>query len=249
MRSVYQRASFAALIVGSSIALLTGAQAETLTFGAPSRPCARGCGFGFNAVFAGIGVPGTGTFNIVSGGVRTNATFDDLTGGSWQLLPSSGFPASVGGFDGTTFTNIGPNTSTYTVSFPGTDDMLTGNLQVTSIQDNTTGQGGIVTLDGDLTVTSSSGALASTFGGPGSMAVFSFPDVSSVADSPSVEAVFASSSTSNVIFRTAGPGSITPVGAPETPLPPAIYLLGSVLGGAFWMSRRKRSAVRGLGSA
>jgi hypothetical protein len=33
------------------------------------------------------------------------------------------------------------------------------------------------------------------------------------------------------------------------PLPPAIALFGSALGGAFWLGRRKRSAVSGLGSA
>jgi hypothetical protein len=33
------------------------------------------------------------------------------------------------------------------------------------------------------------------------------------------------------------------------PLPPSIYLFGSVLGGAFWITRRKRGAVDGLGSA
>jgi hypothetical protein len=90
--------------------------------------------------------------------------------------------------------------------------------------------------------------LATTFGDPGSTAIFNFPDVSTAADSPSVEAFFASSSTSNVIFRTASPSSITPVSAPsEIPLPPAIYLFGSILGGAFWLGRRKRNAVSSLG--
>jgi len=34
-----------------------------------------------------------------------------------------------------------------------------------------------------------------------------------------------------------------------TPLPSAIYLFGSVLGGVFWVGRRKRSAVSSLGAA
>ena len=34
---------------------------------------------------------------------------------------------------------------------------------------------------------------------------------------------------------------VTTGAPPEIPLPPAIYLFGSALGGAFWMSRRKRS--------
>jgi hypothetical protein len=38
-------------------------------------------------------------------------------------------------------------------------------------------------------------------------------------------------------------------GGPDpVPLPPAIYLFGSVLGGAFWLGRRKRSAVSSLSS-
>ena len=39
------------------------------------------------------------------------------------------------------------------------------------------------------------------------------------------------------------------VGPDPVPLPPAIYLFGSVLGGAFWLSRRKRGAVSGVGAA
>ena len=35
-------------------------------------------------------------------------------------------------------------------------------------------------------------------------------------------------------------------GPTAVPLPPALYMFGSVLGGAFWMSRRKRSAVSAL---
>jgi len=38
------------------------------------------------------------------------------------------------------------------------------------------------------------------------------------------------------------------VGPDPIPLPPAIYLFGSVLGGAFWLGRRKRSAVSALGA-
>jgi len=34
-----------------------------------------------------------------------------------------------------------------------------------------------------------------------------------------------------------------------TPLPSAIYLFGSILGGVFWVGRRKRSAVSSLGAA
>jgi len=42
-------------------------------------------------------------------------------------------------------------------------------------------------------------------------------------------------------FEFAGPDPV--------PLPPAIYLFGSVLGGAFWLARRKRSTVSGFGTA
>jgi hypothetical protein len=44
-------------------------------------------------------------------------------------------------------------------------------------------------------------------------------------------------------------GAAFEFGIGVVPLPPAIYLFGSVLGGAFWLGRRKRSAVDGLGSA
>jgi hypothetical protein len=37
-------------------------------------------------------------------------------------------------------------------------------------------------------------------------------------------------------------------GPAPIPLPPAIYLFGSVLGGALWLGRRKRGAVSGLGA-
>jgi len=39
------------------------------------------------------------------------------------------------------------------------------------------------------------------------------------------------------------------VTVPPIPLPPTIYLFGSVLGGAFWLGRRKRNAVSSLGAA
>ena len=45
-------------------------------------------------------------------------------------------------------------------------------------------------------------------------------------------------------FQSTGSFTLDPV-----PLPPAIYLFGSVLGGAFWLGGRKRSAVSILGSA
>jgi hypothetical protein len=48
------------------------------------------------------------------------------------------------------------------------------------------------------------------------------------------------SNSGSAAFEFAGPMAI--------PLPPAIYLFGSVLGGAFWLGRRKRSAVSGLGA-
>jgi hypothetical protein len=49
------------------------------------------------------------------------------------------------------------------------------------------------------------------------------------------------SNTAKAAFEFADPDPIL--------LPPAIYLFGSVLGGAFWLGRRKRRAVSILGAA
>jgi hypothetical protein len=137
----------------------------------------------------------------------------------------------------------------------GSNGDLQGNITVTSIQDNTTGLStGIATLMGDFTTTLSSGALASAFP-VGSKATFNLPLQTSDGRFPSVESAFerplSFGSFPNTTFTPSGlsgPATITPVAAPpEIPLPPALYLFGSVLGGAFWLGRRKRSAVSSLG--
>jgi hypothetical protein len=53
----------------------------------------------------------------------------------------------------------------------------------------------------------------------------------------------------SVVLSNSGSPAFEFGGPIEEPLPPAIYLFGSVLGGAFWLSRRKRSAVSSLGTA
>jgi hypothetical protein len=52
----------------------------------------------------------------------------------------------------------------------------------------------------------------------------------------------------SVTLADTGPAAFE-FGIGVVPLPPAIYLFGSVLGGAFWLGRRKRSAVSSLGAA
>jgi hypothetical protein len=77
--------------------------------------------------------------------------------------------------------------------------------------------------------------------------------LSTIIDNPNVPQPFAAGidyTTSALGITVRGTLDLEPVAAPsEIPLPPAIYLFGSVLGGAFWLGRRKRSAVSALGSA
>jgi hypothetical protein len=52
----------------------------------------------------------------------------------------------------------------------------------------------------------------------------------------------------SVVLSNSGSAAFEFAGPIAEPLPPAIYLLGSVLGGVFWLGRKKRSAVSGLGA-
>jgi hypothetical protein len=236
----YKSATFAACVVGSSLALLMGAQAASLNF-TPGT-----------AVFAGP--PTSGTVFILNN--TSTASFNGSAVGTASFVgPGGGSLASVsvGGFDPTTSTynTIGmPNTSTLTVTSPGgaTGNLLTGNMTITSIQDNVSGTVNVnspVILMGNFTETGGSGPLADAFAPGGT---FDFPVISSDSRFPSVTIAFTAMGFSgpiNVSFTPlAGATAISPV-----PLPPALYLFGSVLGGAFWLGRKKRSAVSGLGAA
>ena len=255
-------------MVASNIALLTGAQADPITF-----QYSQFAGYGLQMVSTGQGA-GNGSFFQVAlspgngPALSAPATFDGNSG--TLSIPSStiGFfcpgsgCVSVGGLVGNTYTAIGANTSTIQLTF-GTN-VLTGTMNITALEDNVSRPGvgfapgvGINVL-GDFTVTSENNpAFFSNFGGVGTEADFLWPLARQSpvgAASQTIASVFASGNLASGVFdqtnRNLPLGSITPAAAPpEIPLPPAIYLFGSVLGGAFWMSRRKRSAVSSLGVA
>ena len=210
----YRSASLAALVVASSIALLTDAQADTLSFGPGNT---TGSGF--------FAPSGPFFFSLTWVGQSGPASFDGLSGtftaSSMNLsAPSPGSQTASGGF------------ANFTASFPGAGDSLTGSVSFPP----TSFLGGVASLTGSLTVTAISGdpTFVSNFGGVGGTNNFSW-DVNIPAPSSFPNATF-------VTIPAPGIGTISPV-----PLPPAIYLFGSVLGGAFWLSRKKRGAVSSLG--
>jgi len=214
MESLCRATCFAALLVGSSIALFTGAQADTLNFGPGDMP---GSGFvnpptGPNAGFITINWPAQ------SG----PASLDALSG----TFSTSAFSVSgLGSLSGSI-----PN---FTASFPTAGDSLTGTVNITS------GNANAGTLSGVLTVTAISGdpTFVNDFGGVAGMDNFTSTFAITSAPSGPIPGFGAFS------VSALGNSSISPV-----PLPGAIYLFGSVLGGAFWLGRRKRSAVSTLGA-
>jgi hypothetical protein len=215
-RATYCRsASLAALVVGSCIALLADAQADTLSFGPGNN---TGSGF--------FAPSGPFFFSLTWVGQSGPASFDGLSGtftasSMFLSAPTPGSQTASGGI------------GNFTASFPGAGDSLTGsgNFPPTSFL------GGVGSLTGSLTVTAISGdpTFVSNFGGVGGTNNFSW-QVNIPPPSSFPNATF-------VTIPAPGIGTISPV-----PLPPAIYLLGSVLGGAFWLGRRKRSTVSSLGS-
>jgi hypothetical protein len=139
----YKSATFAAFVVASSLTLLTGAQADPITFQYPN-----GAGYGLSILSSGQG-PDNGQFselNIANGPppnfiVTATAMFD---GNSGRLsIPSSNIPSfctvapggcvSVGGHVGNTYTAISPNTSTLQLTFGS--NVLTGTMTITALED------------------------------------------------------------------------------------------------------------------
>jgi hypothetical protein len=120
------------------------------------------------------------------------------------------------------------------------------------------GSSGITATPTELTFDfSRTGTFANFFASPGCAPVWTLRTAGGTACNGvsgtvnSVQAVPTASGGAIATMAGSGNETIATVEAPppEIPLPPAIYLFGSVLGGAFWMSRRKRSAVSSLGSA
>jgi len=279
----YKSATFAALVVASSIALLTGAQADTLNFSVvgPTGAIGRCCGVGFSTVPGQDPTGQTGQMQWQSQSstlnAPTQATLDGLTG-SWSLsTPSTGSGITlsairnlISGFDPatSTFNTIGPTLSgpapgspvsptIFSLNF-GANGSMTGDINLTSVQDNISGNtfaDARTGLNGIFTVTDSSGALASIFGPPGSTATFTLPlALSSQCSIPVVggscpftlfgpSGLFGLAQSNGNQWSTPNgvPGALAPLNV--VPLPPAIYLFGSTLGGALWLGRRKRRAV------
>jgi hypothetical protein len=141
---------------------------------------------------------------------------------------------------------------------------MTGDINLTSVQDNVSGNtfaDARLGLNGIFTVTSSSGALAAAFGPPDSTATFTLPlSLTSQCSIPVVggscpftlfgpSGLFGPAQSNGNSWNTAFGVSATLNPLNVIPLPPAIYLFGTALGGVFWMGRRERSAVSSLGTA
>jgi hypothetical protein len=154
---------------------------------------------------------------------------------------------TLGGFDGTNLSVLTQDPTAFLASFNGGADSLMGTVNLTQVLN---ANANVSTLIGDYTVTSIMGnpAFVSNFLGVGGTGTFDWtlndPGLNfTTLAGLLTETGPASNLSSNSIFLLGTTGSLTPV-----PLPPAIYLLGSVLGGAFWLSRRKHSAVSALGA-
>jgi hypothetical protein len=241
----YKSATLAALVFGSSLALLTGAQAETLSLVPTSSNLT------FSSTTQQIaGMPGiirSGP-TALSGAANVSGTFsfDGLTGPFSLNLAAGG----VSGFDGTNFNFLAGAGTRLTI--PPSGFLPDGSRSITDITN-------LRLLD----ATSNTPILAGTYTcvATGCNGVFApggiFPqtgtfDLALMGNGPPTPADLLPGGTTGFFFPFT---ATTPSGLnlpeappPEIPLPPAIYLFGSVLGGAFWLGRRKRSAVSSLGA-
>jgi hypothetical protein len=235
----YKSAIFAAL-VASSLALLTGAQAEELSLANASTPSF----FSFNS----SGFAGQPGLTMSLGAMNGTASFDALTGGTYNCTCIN---VGVGGFnsaDPGSFNLIGgQGSSILRATFAG-GNTLTAFLSLSTI---------INAVTSTPTVFGTYSRSNPTTGGFASTGVFasggSFPQTGPIfftlntGTGPTLSDLMLNMGGSTTPTITSG-GLNLPV-PPEVPLPPAIYLFGSVLGGAFWLSRRKRSAVSSPGAA
>jgi hypothetical protein len=175
--------------------------------------------------------------------ITGNASFDSVNGTFTWDLPNhifiSGYDSNLLVFN-TVNLNGGPPP---TFTFTGGADSLTATVNLTKVEDTSP------VLIGGYTVDSISGSpeFTSNFGAPGSMGNFSW---TLNGNGPGSLGALLVSPGGSFIATPTSTGTLTPVGPPsEVPLPPAVYLFGSVLGGAFWLGRKKRNAVSGLSSA
>jgi len=212
----YRSAIFVALVVGSSLALLTGARAEPITY-----------------TLTGMG---SGSLD------GTSFTNDDVT----LSLAMDTSTISPTFFPFMTQNNVSTSPPTVSVAGVGTDTLTpTGGLSVGVYVNRNAGQVGFQVVNPANFVSSfviwafnnsaftsyALDAIGPTMGVP-------FPGATNTTPTGSggtfqLSPTMGSTSTFEAALGT----------PPEIPLPPAIYLFGSALGGAFWMSRRKRNAV------
>jgi hypothetical protein len=232
MKNLSRLASLAALVVGSSIALLTGAQAATTAFLGFGPALSQG--FSFLNQYQQ-----PGNLLLVIGNVENGPAFtNNLRDGtfSFPLGVFDTIEMTIGDYEPKfgVFNTVSPNRRTFSASFPDGDSLL-GTVNLTQVASANTHHPDLL---GIFTVNSVSGdsTFLSSFGPDGRTGEFSLPlnriegsDTPTLAELISLEGVsgFASYFPLSTGFIT-----MNPVG--EIPLPPAIYLFGSVLGGAFW---------------
>ena len=188
-------------------------------------------------------VPTTGpaSFGILSG------TFAFGQSASSQPPPTMRFaqnwtPAGNGNFN--VASTVFPS---FTASFDGGADTMAGSVNLFLNQAQLVGGSNPAVLNGTFTLTSATGTtqdFVSSLPTIGSTVPISF-DLTT--GGPTLAALSGMGVGATTSLTLSG-GSITTPGAP-VPLPPALYLFGSALGGAFWMSRRKRGAAPSLARA
>lgn len=229
MKSRYRSSGFAALAIASVWAFPQVASAATVSI--------SGQVFSGNAPIAGTPAPASFAGNFIqaaSGDIpATVASQDWLLPGGPPRVQLSPYAFNTDGNTGAPYSVLdsggGPvSSATYNVN-GGSFTLLWGSPDPYNSVSFFSGPNGNGSPEGSFT-----GPSLPCFGS-GACADFGFDVVTFAATAGSIGSVILSD-TGTAAFEF----GIIPVSA--VPLPSAIYLFGSVLGGAFWMSRRKRSA-------
>jgi hypothetical protein len=132
-------------------------------------------------------------------------------------------------------------------SFANGADTLSGNVNFVFNQSLLMGGSNPAVLNGNFTLTAAAGTTPDFLSSLPALGSTVPITLDFTTGGPTLAALSTMGIGANTPLTISG-GSITTPGAP-VPLPPAIYLFGSVLGGAFWLGRKKRSAVSSLGAA
>ena len=245
MRSLYRSASAAALAVGLLWAFSQGASAATVSITAED----------YEGTPPLVDTPTPASFSgnflqiVTSGQGGVNASpysgYTGVTGAAFSVLGAGNNGSPIGS------ATYNVNSSSFTLLWGSPDPW--NQVEFFSGQDGTGSSLGTFTstdldcyagLSGachdrawDLvTFTASSGDIGSVVLSNADIIAFEF-------------GILPGSTTPPPGGTTPPPGGTTSPPVGTTPLPGAIYLFGSVLGGAFWLGRRKRRAVGSLGVA